>query len=504
MNIFTVTFLIFLIAVFVIYWLIDARYRYIWLLVSGLAYYAYMCPRGMAFLLYIIAISYLTAHLMTRKNRTLYFVVGLTATIAPLIIFKALGLFFETGLEVVGSSFFILLAAGYIIDVYRGVSDAEQNPGKYALFVSFFPIVSSGPIERSTGLLKQIHEGAAFDEALARKGINRILRGLFMKCLIADRVGTIVNAAYGNIEGSSGATLLLAALLYSIQLYADFAGYSNIAIGIGNLFGFEIAENFRQPFFSTDTSEFWRRWHMTLGVWFKEYFFYPLLRTPLHSAIQNALNKALGHGGDAKNSSGRGGDAKKAKKRAKMISTYAAMFALWFTVGLWHGISLNYVIGPGLLQWVYIVCEESLAEPYKKLWTKVKIDPEGKVLKCLRRIRTYLLFCIAMVFFRSADLPSAMSIFGNIFTKFDLRSTIMSRSFLGPMPLWRFGLLIVEIIVLFAYETLREREISISGILAKKSRFGRWCFYLAICVIIIIGLIYNSGSDPSTFIYARF
>ncbi|SCY08185.1 D-alanyl-lipoteichoic acid acyltransferase DltB, MBOAT superfamily [Lachnospiraceae bacterium XBB2008] len=494
MNIFTLTFLIFLIAVFLVYRLIDARYRYIWLLVSCMAYYAYMCPGGIFVLLYIIAVSYLTARLMMRKNRTLYFVTGLTAVIAPLIIFKAIGLFFESKLEVVGSSFFILVAAGYIIDVYRGVSEAEKNPARYALFISFFPTISSGPIERSTGLLKQIRNDGPFDEELARKGINRILRGLFMKCLIADRAGTIVNAAYGNIEGSSGLTLLLAALLYSIQLYADFAGYSNIAIGIGNLFGFEIAENFRQPFFATDTTEFWRRWHITLGGWFKEYFFYPLLRTPVHSFVQKMLTGVFGHGDDTR----------KAKKRAKKVSTYIAMFALWFTVGMWHGISLNYLIGPGLLQWVYIILEETFSDPFGKLWQKLKVDSEGKVIKCLRRIRTFLLFSAAMVFFRSASVTSALTVFKRIFTNPDLAGTIANRAFPGPMSLWRFVLLLAEIIILFAYDTLKERGGSLSDMLAKRSRITVWCFYLLICIVIITGLIYNSGSDPSTFIYARF
>ena len=298
-------FLIFFPIVTLLYFIIPRKVRYLFLLAAS--YYFYMCwnPRYALLMLLSTAITYFSGLLISRANRIpdprarerqkkLWVWLSFGSNLAILCVFKYLTFFLENLTRVlglagvafqapaidlllpVGISFYTFQALGYTMDVYRGDIDAEPNFFRYALFVSFFPQLVAGPIERSGSLLRQLREYQRFDGLQARAGLVRMGWGLFQKMVIADRLAILVDTVYNNPAGQPGSAVALATVLFCFQIYCDFGGYSNIAIGAAQVMGVRLMDNFRQPFLARSIQDFWRRWHISLSTWFRDFLYFPL------------------------------------------------------------------------------------------------------------------------------------------------------------------------------------------------------------------------------------
>ncbi len=328
-------FIIFFPVVVLVYFLIPQRVRYVWLLVCS--YYFYMCwnAKYSLLLLFSTAVTYcggrLVAALPAGGKRKAALAASVLLNLFILFFFKyfdfavenlngLLSLFHIRALEPrfslllpVGISFYIFQAVGYTVDVYRGDIGAEKNFLKYALFVSFFPQLVAGPIERSGNLLRQVGETHRFSFARMREGLLVMLWGYFLKIVIADRAAIFVDAVYGDYTRYGGWYLVVASILFSFQIYGDFAGYSIIAVGAAKVMGFDLMENFNAPYLAQSVSEFWHRWHISLSTWFRDYLYIPL-------------------GGNRK------GRARK----------YVNLLIVFLVSGIWHGARWNFVVWGGV------------------------------------------------------------------------------------------------------------------------------------------------------------
>lgn len=298
-------FIVFFPVVVFLYYIIPQRIRNIWLLLASYYFYMSWNPKYIVLILFATFVTYLCGLGIncvgqkweggSRKRWRLFcLAAGICATLSMLFFFKyidfAIGYFnrflaafnikiIETSFDYalpVGISFFTFQALGYVIDVYRGNVCAEKNPVRYALFIAFFPQLVAGPIERSGNLLRQINEKHRFSYDRAKNGLLLMLWGFFLKLVIADRIAIVVDTIYGNPETYSGCYLIVATVLFAFQIYCDFSGYSTIAKGAAQVMGFELMENFKAPYFSLSVVEFWRRWHISLSGWFRDYLYIPL------------------------------------------------------------------------------------------------------------------------------------------------------------------------------------------------------------------------------------
>lgn len=287
----SIGFLLFFPIVVLLYFAFPKKWRYIWLLVTS--YFFYLCTsvEYTIFLILSTLITYIGARLMNTKHKKVVLWSCLISNLAVLCvckhgiwglsILKRILNLFDLQLSVdaisivlpVGMSFYMFQSLGNLIDAYRRNAQPEKNFAKYALFVSFFPTILSGPIERSGNLLKQIQSGTEFSYDNAQKGLLMMAFGYFEKILIANRIAILVDNAYENYLGQTGAALAFAVFLYAIQIYADFAGYSYIAIGTAKVLGFDLVENFKQPYFALSIKAFWKRWHISLSQWLRDYVY---------------------------------------------------------------------------------------------------------------------------------------------------------------------------------------------------------------------------------------
>lgn len=479
-------FMIFFPIVFVIYFAIPKKIRYIWLLIAS--YYFYLCwnPKYAVFLIATTLVTYVAARQMEKGHKKLWFMSSLAISLGMLLFFKywlfaleninhllnllkveALSTSYSLLLPV-GISFYTFQSVGYLIDVYKGKAEPEKNFAKYALFVSFFPTIVSGPIERSGNLLRQISAGTDFCYENAKKGLLYMALGFFEKLLIANRIGVMVDTAFGNYMEQTGATLLFAIFLYAIQIYADFAGYSYIAIGMSKVLGFELIENFKQPYFSLSIPEFWRRWHISLSQWLRDYVYISL-------------------GGNRKGT----------------IRKYVNLMITFLVSGLWHGANWQFVVW-GALHGVYQIGGALTKSFRDSIKTKLGIKTDCFSYRLFQGLITFVLVDFAWLFFRAPSLGDAFQIIQRIITELHPLSTLVNCNYLLGMEQNRFSLLIIEVLVMLVIDVVHVKKISIVEWLNKQNTVFRWITYVSIAMVIIVGMLYNYGADTSTFIYAQF
>ena len=312
------------------------------LLLSSYLLYIQWRPFSVLFLLYVTAITYFFAIILTkRKEKTLLWI-GIILTLSPLFFIKYAGFVnesFKDGMALIGVdinvsttsfimplgiSFFTFQALGYLIDTYNQKIEAEKNWWCYMLFVGFFPQIASGPINRADSLLPQIKDKRDFDQVQAIQGLKWLLWGMFMKVVMADRIGLYLDVIFNNYQHHSGLSCMLGIFLYSFQIYGDFAGYSFMALGVGKLFGFELVNNFGRPYFSQSITEFWHRWHISLSTWLRDYVYIPL-----------------------------GGS------RCRRIRNYWNIIVTFLVSGIWHGANWTYIVW-GLIHGLLQVVEKML------------------------------------------------------------------------------------------------------------------------------------------------
>ena len=367
-----------------------------------------------------------------------------------------------------GISFYSLCALGYVADVYKGKSPAEKNFIRYILFISFFPVVTSGPIQRSDVFLKQLNEDKEFDYTRVRSGLLMIAYGLFAKNFVADRLDLIVGRAYDGYETQTGAVLLIGVVAYAFQLYCDFMGYSFIALGSARALGFELPENFRQPYFSKSVKEFWGRWHISLSTWLRDYIYFPL--------------------GGSRNG------------KARTLINIAIVFIV---SGIWHGRGLTFIVW-GALHGLYRIAEELTLKKRDAFISGVKSGAVRKLLSALTVAQTFILVDFAWLFFRAESLDSAFVIIRRIFAENELARTVRDGLYTfgiakKELAIWALGLLMVIMV-----DILREKGIRIGAWFGKRNVIFRWAFYVAFIVFMIGTGIYYYGYSSSAFIYSGF
>jgi D-alanyl-lipoteichoic acid acyltransferase DltB (MBOAT superfamily) len=343
----------------------------------------------------------------------------------------------------VGISFFTFQAVGYLLDVYYGRVKAENNLLDYLLFVSFFPQVMSGPISKADELLPQIKGSHSFDYEQARKGLQYLLWGMFLKVVVADRIGVYVDTVYANYHYYNGITCFLASVFYSFQIYTDFAGYSLMSISLARLLGFNLINNFRQPYFSVGITDFWRRWHISLSRWLKDYVYIPL-----------------------------GGS------RCSKLRCYCNILVTFLVSGIWHGANWTFILW-GLLHGLSQVIEKSLG------WVK---KGDTRIVDIPKILITFLIVNFLWILFRCSDIGQFLGI---------IKQMTCSPSE-GDFLHDSLGIIMTVIMVVVAFDILKELRL-VRKILSYNN-IVRWCIYVIFFVIIIgYGVL-----DSNQFIYVSF
>lgn len=455
------SFLFFIAAVAGIYYLIPRGYRYIWLCAASLFFYLSNDVRCFTGLLLCTVVTYGAARMLGREEvrhkKALLFVCVSIHVLALLWLRYAP---LESILAPVGISFYALQALGYVIDVYRGDMEPEKNFVRYAVYVAFFPTVMSGPIQRAPRLLKQIREGRDFDYIRVHSGLYLLLGGHLLKRMIADPLGTMVDHAYANYAQLPGAVLLWATVLYAIQLYCDFAGYSALAMGAAQVLGFDIGRNFEQPYFAVSVKDFWNRWHISLSSWLRDYVYIPL-------------------GGN------RRGKCRK----------YMNLMATFLVSGLWHGAGFQYLVWGGL-HGSYQILGDCIPKRNHR---------NGILYRVFASLSTFVLVDFAWLFFRAGSVPQAFAILHRIFFDFGFQEMTYYGSYLMGRSKPMLLLALLGIVLVFLADILHERKISIEDVAARKIPLAvRWCAYIILTMGILLVAVHEYGRSAATFIYTNF
>ena len=405
---------------------------------------------------------------------------GISFSIPTLTLFLPLGI-----------SFYTFQSMGYVIDVYREKVEAEKNIAKVALFVSFFPQIIQGPISFYDQLAHQLYEPHKVDFTRIKYGCELILWGYFKKLVIADRAVIAINTVTDNYYSYNGTTLTFTVLLYALQLYADFSGGIDISRGIAQILGIDMVENFRRPYFSKSINEYWRRWHITLGAWMKEYIFYPL-------AMSNSFLNA-----SKKMKATRFGKTKAGAHIAKVLPTAFASLIVFLVVGIWHGASWKYVAF-GLWNGGIIMLSILMKPLFDGALMKLHINPSSFLWSLFQMLRTFIIVCVGYVFdvapsFKQAIWTFKMFIFGQRLSGFKAQLIELG---LGKINL---GILGIGALVILISSIIQEKtNKQIRTLVDKKPVLLECCIIVVGVIAVAILGIYGPGYDPADFVYMQF
>ncbi len=480
-------FLFFFIIVMVIYFAIPYRFRWILLLCASYYFYASWKP---AYVILIIATTFITygagiwmGKIDATSNRKTVLILCLFFNLGFLFAFKYYN-FFNDSLRVIfqhynlfygspalnvllpiGISFYTFKNLSYAIDVYRGDKRPESHLGFFALYVVFFPQLLAGPIERATRFLPQLYEKFDFDYRRVTDGLKLMLWGLFQKMVIADNLAVLVDSIYNHPDHYRGPPLFLATFFFAFQIYCDFSGYSDIAIGAAQVMGFTTMENFNRPYFSKSISEFWRRWHISLSSWFRDYLYIPM-----------------------------GGN------RVSIPRWYFNLFIVLLVCGFWHGANWTFVVWGGL-HGIYLIFSVLTRNAREKIHKAIRLDRIPRLHQYFKVMVTFSLVCFAWIFFRANSISDAMVIVSRLLTGWQ---DIPSFDVFKSIPIWRplkFEFLtgIVSIGILAVVHLLQTRW-SIIQVLSQKPIWIRWPVYYSLLVAI---LLFGSFGGKQ-FIYFQF
>lgn len=511
MGITSFYFLCFFAVIFILYYLIPGKLQWELLLVCSVLYY--LSTGNAVLILYPVAsvtacyagirlLAATPAEHVRRRRAALLLTILVNVGILVVLKYVNFGIYTIDGiarlfgssrtliesvdfLVPLGVSFYTFSLLGYVVDVYYGIAEPQRNYLKLMLYGLYFPTIISGPILKYREHGGQFFEPHPFDYRRVTRGLQRMAWGFFKKLVIAERLGVLVDTVYESYGDHPGAFIWIATACYAFQLYTDFSGCMDIVLGMSESFGIILPENFQTPFFAKSISEYWRRWHITLGVWMKEYVFYPLLRTKFFTGLNRSWRESFG------------------KKKGKQYATFAAMFLLWLTVGIWHGGDWKFVIGSGLLHWFYIVAEELLEAPCTRLMEKCRINAKGSLVNAVRIGRTFFLVCIGDLFFRAASLSDAFAMLGQAVSVWN-PSVLWDGSLLTLGLQWtELVILAVSLLILWAV-SLSQRKGPLRDRIAVMPLPLRWAIWYALLFAVILFGCYGPGYSAGEFIYQGF
>lgn len=471
-------FVIFFSVVIPIFFLIRHRFRWVFLLAVSYLFYAFGTIEYLPLIMISTAVDYVAAQRIYAselpRTRKLWLIVSILVNLGILSVFKYLDFFGSSiGAVVgyvppslnlvlpVGISFYTFQSMSYTIDVYQGKIAPARHPGIFATYVSFFPQLVAGPIERAGNLLPQFKEKSVFDISRTVSGLQLILWGFFKKVVIADRIAIYVNTVHGDLHNYTGEALLLAMALFSFQIYCDFSSYTDIAIGTARIIGFDLIENFRQPYFATSVGDFWRRWHMSLGSWFRDYIYIPLggSRVPLPRHMLNLM-------------------------------------IVFFLTGMWHGAGWTFIIW-GCLHGTAV----SLQVFMRRMGWKIFPEKETFLTLGVKMLLTFSFVTFTRIFFRSTSIEDAFYIIQHLFV-FD-PGTDLTAMFAGGLlgAQVEFVLSIALIIGLLGVDAMLARA-PLSELFARTPLVLRWGLYYAMGFAVVFSGLYGTGAQQ--FIYFQF
>ncbi len=473
----TLEYAYFFAAVFLIYHLIPERFK--WVVLCAASGYFYFKAGVYAFVLLaaISLVSYAGALLIDRHRKKS----GILLTASVLIILLTMALMrlpFVSFIMPLGYSFYALQCIAYMTEVQREGIEVMKNPLKVFLYVSYFPHVLQGPFEDPSEYMAELFAGHGFSYEKAREGLLRILWGLLKKLVIADRIGYIVDPAFEDPAGCTGFRVLYVMALYTIQLYADFSGYMDMAVGSSKMLGIEIRENFNVPYLSKSMAEFWRRWHMSLGLWFKAYVFYPVLRTKPCAALRTHFKK------------------KKNRYLMNTLPTAVALTVNWTLIGLWHGFDANYLAYDWFCGAV-IILSEFLKPVYDKVNSSSKFF-KSSFCDGLRVVRNFVLVMFSFMFFRPATLQDSFTLMGNAFHGMNLMQCLQMAYNVNSYDLF---LIAVPLIMLIVADVLKYKGKDPVTLSAKAPTAVRWAVYIILILMIYIGKGDRSVPGPAYIVF---
>lgn len=385
----------------------------------------------------------------------------------------------------VGISFFTFQAVSYLFDVYRETIKADDNIFRLGLFISFFPQIVEGPICRYSQTAGQLWNVKGIEYKNLTFGAQRILYGMMKKIIVADRLNALITSVFKTYNEYNGTIIAMAAVCYTIQLYMDFSGTMDAVIGVAEIFGVKIPENFKRPFFSKTISEFWTRWHISLGAWFKDYIFYPVTMSKPLKNLTSSARKTLGN------------------HFGPLLAGSISLFCVWFCNGLWHGSAWNYIFF-GMYHFAIILTGNIIAPAVNSINKKLHINSECLVYRGFQIIRTCILVVIGELFFRAEGLRAGFSMFKKLFTDFtqlDFNKELQEKLGIDTLDFYVVGIALVIVLI---FSILNEKGISVRELLAKRSIIIRWAFIYAMIMFIVVFGAYGVEYTPVDPIYANF
>ena len=491
----SIEFAIFLPVVFMLYWFITNKnlsVQNVFLLIASYFFYGWWDRRFLCLLAMLSLTNYLLGvgigNTLTDRRGKIWMITGLIINLGVLGVFKYYNFFIDSFINLVslvgynlprsttkiiipmGISFYVFLSLSYIIDIYKNKLTANRNIIEVLLSLSFFPIILAGPIQRPATLLPQITRKREFDYNQAVDGLKQILWGLFVKVVIADNLAVYVEDFFLNYTRYSGSTLLLGAIFYTVQIYADFSGYSDMAIGIAKLFGFNLMRNFAYPYLSRNITEFWKRWHISLTTWFRDYVFLPI-SFAVSWRIKGEYTLLI---------------------KTDLFIYIVASIITWFLTGLWHGANYTFIIW-GMIHGFFLIIYHIQKNPRKKLFKRLNISNNHLAVVYFETIITISVVMIAWIFFRSETIGQAFKYLSKIFS--------LSLFSIPHFPHMRHALALFILVIGFVYiEWLgKEDQYAIANLGNKWNRILRYALFYAI----IIAIIWFGGRHQK-FIYFQF
>ncbi|WP_020003994.1 MBOAT family O-acyltransferase [Brachyspira innocens] len=484
-------FMIFFPITLILYWIFPKKYRYICLFIASYTFYMFWNPKYALLMGTSTVVTFLSGVLIEKlKYKRTVVAFSFIINLAILIFFKYFDFLLQninivlSALNIqlinkpfdvilpVGISFYTFQALSYTIDVYRGEIKSEKNIIKYALFVSFFPQLVAGPIERSKNLLIQIEnleKVKRFDYERITEGLTLMLFGYFQKMVIADRVAILVDTVFNGYYEYNSMALILAAVFFAIQIYCDFGSYSLIAIGTAKVMGINLMENFNTPYFARSVKEFWGRWHISLSTWFRDYLYIPL-----------------------------GGN------RCSNIRKSFNILVTFLVSGLWHGANFTFIAW-GAIHGIFHIIEEQLKPIKEKYLNRFKIKTNAFSFALIEIVITFIIVDLAWIFFRAETIHDAIFYIKRIFTRIDLWTLFDGTLYGLGLNIFEMNILIIALFILISFDLVKYiRKEGIFEFLSKQNLYFRWFVMLFLIFYIIVYGKYGAGFDPKQFIYFQF
>lgn len=519
-------FIIFVAVLLVLYYTIPQKYQWMLLLAASCLFYFLASPIYLIYIITTIITVYFAGYMMDKypdkvpkeldlskeekkaykkaqkKKRRVWMLVALLLNLGILAVVKYTNFiignitaifssgsangdqsFFVSLALPMGISFYTFQAIGYLIDVYRGTIKAEKNPFKFALFISFFPQLVQGPISRFADLSKTLYEKHPFDARTVSFGLQRVLWGFFKKLVVADRLMPAVLEITGDVGTYHGAYAFVGMILYTIQLYADFTGGIDVTIGVGQALGITIQENFNLPYFSTSLKEYWRRWHISMCNWFRDYIFYPVSSSKVVMDLAKAARKTFG-------------DA-----IGKRLPVYIASFLVWFATGIWHGASWNFIAW-GLANFVVLMVSQELEPLYAKFHNRFHLQ-DKKPYQLFMVVRTFMLICALNMFDCYVSVADTFRAFGSMFTANNWEILWNGQLLELGLTLTDYIVVLLGILIMLAVSLVQRKE-NVREKIASRPYPVRFALWFGLFIIVLVLGAYGIGYDSSQFIYNRF